>query len=348
MQELQCADCIMNFLETERDSHVRDYIFELLFDDSFSITKHILQSLLSYSISLEAQNTLECISKWIIINIGNEIMQSIFNQLIRDHFLLSLDDNEYPPQNLVNLARIAPLFASLFITVILDMLPNNLINNHEKCLTKLFNLFDIWISRDPILAVLAYKTNISHTSAYLFNPLPGLMYVSVIHPVKVALICFQDHKNESQKPLSNKEKIASLKKIESCKQNAKILDDLSSKVHFISIKLIKDLESAGLNMNSSEAFKLLNIKHVESVNRVFEELNQAIYSNQSCSCFHSAKSLIALREDCLDRIAQLFEVCFRHGFISCRKQEVKQMFSGFQETRSAGNEDLLTMVLNSE
>jgi len=240
-------------------------------------------------------------------------------------------------------------------------------------LTKLFNLFDIWISRDPILAVLAYKTNISHTSAYLFNPLPGLMYVSVIHPVKVALICFQDHKNESQKPLSNKEKIASLKKIESCKQNAKILDDLSSKVHFISIKLIKDLESAGLNMNSSEAFKLLNIKHVESVNRVFEELNQAIYSNQSCSCFHSAKSLIALREDCLDRIgksfiiykvflvsfwindsifktkiAQLFEVCFRHGFISCRKQEVKQMFSGFQETRSAGNEDLLTMVLNSE
>jgi hypothetical protein len=123
MQELQCADCIMNFLETERDSHVRDYIFELLFDDSFSITKHILQSLLSYSISLEAQNTLECISKWIIINIGNEIMQSIFNQLIRDHFLLSLDDNEYPPQNLVNLARIAPLFASLFITVILDMLP---------------------------------------------------------------------------------------------------------------------------------------------------------------------------------------------------------------------------------
>ena len=136
------------------------------------------------------------------------------------------------------------------------------------------------------------------------------MFVSVIHPIKVALSCFQDHKTESQKSLSSKEKIASLKKNESCKQNAKILDDLSSKVHFISIKLIKDLESAGLNVSSADTFKLLSIKHVESVNRVFEELNQAIYSNQSCSCFHSVKSLIALREDCLDRIGNFKKKLF--------------------------------------
>ena len=72
MQELQCADCIMNFLETEKEANVRDYIFELLFDDIHQVsTKFILQLLLSYSLSLEAQKTLECISKWIIINIGS-------------------------------------------------------------------------------------------------------------------------------------------------------------------------------------------------------------------------------------------------------------------------------------
>lgn len=170
-------------------------------------------------------------------------------------------------------------------------------------MTKLFNLFDVWISRDPILPVLAYRSNISHTSAYLFNPLPGLMYISVVHPVKVAIKCFQTHQNDAHKSFSNKEKICSLKSVEKCKQNAKILDDLSSKVHFINIKLIKDLESAGLNVSSADAFnKLLNIKHVESVNRVFEELSQVIQSKQASSCFHSVQSLETLREDCLDRI----------------------------------------------
>jgi hypothetical protein len=90
MQELQCADCIMNFLETEKEPQVRDYVFELLFEDIHQVsTKCILQLLLSYSLSLEARNTLECISKWLIMNIGNEIIQNMFDQLITDHFLLS-------------------------------------------------------------------------------------------------------------------------------------------------------------------------------------------------------------------------------------------------------------------
>ncbi len=189
MQELQCADSILNFLETEHEPDIRDYIFELLFDDIHQVsTKYILQLLLSYAISLEAQNTLECISKWVAMNIGNEIIQNIYNQLIRDHFLLVVDENEQPTQNLINLARISPLFASLFMTIVLDMLPNNLITNHEKSLTKLFNLFDIWISQNPILPILAYRANLSHTSVYLFNPLPGLLYISVVLPIKSELI----------------------------------------------------------------------------------------------------------------------------------------------------------------
>lgn len=346
MQELQCADCIMNFLETERESHIRDYIFELLFDDIHQAsTKYILQLLLSYSVSLEAQNTLECISKWIIINIGNEMIQNIFNQLIRDHFLLVINENEQPTQNLINLARIAPLFTSLFMTIVLDMLANNLITNHEKCLNKLFNLFDIWISRDPILPVLAYRANITHASSYLFNPLPGLLFISVVYPIKVALECFQIHSNEHTKRNKNdKDKIAVSKRIELCKQNAQLLDELSSKVHFMSLKLVKDLESLAVN-NASESFKLLNFKHIEAIKRLIDDLNAAI-RNQNINnlCFHSIKSLNEIKDDCLDKLAQLLEILWQFDFINCNKQEIRTLFSNIIEQTS---ESLLAIVLNN-
>jgi hypothetical protein len=167
MQELQCVDCIMNFLENEKESSIREYIFELLFDDIHQVsTKFILQSLMSYSISLEAQKTLDCISKWIIINIGNEIIQNIFDQLITDHFLLvdeAADQITKVNQSLVNLAVRSPLFACLFMTIVLDMLPNNLISNHEKCLPKLVNLFSIWIEKNPMIPILAFRSNLTHT-----------------------------------------------------------------------------------------------------------------------------------------------------------------------------------------
>ncbi len=60
MQELQCAECIVNFLETEKEAQVREYVFDLLFEDIHQVSKrHILQLLLSYSLSMEARQTLD-------------------------------------------------------------------------------------------------------------------------------------------------------------------------------------------------------------------------------------------------------------------------------------------------
>lgn len=351
MQELQCADCIMNFLETEREPQIRDFIFDLLFDDIHQVsTKYILQLLLSYSISLEAQNTLECISKWIIINIGNELIQSLFNQLIRDHFILVLNETEQKPAaNLINLARICPLFSSLFMAIVLDMLANNLISNHEKCLNKLFNLFEIWISRDPTLPLLAYRANSSHASSYLFNPLPGLLFVSVVYPIRCALECYETHKNETLTGTSllsttiNKRKQLVEKRIESCEKDSHNLEDLSSKVHFISLKLIKDLESLQLNLNE---FKLINLKHIETMRRVFDDLNTAVSdtNKQTINCYHSVKSLSKIREECLDKLAQFLEICWQLEFISCKKREVRDLLL----STNYDQESLLSIILNDE
>jgi hypothetical protein len=71
MQLLQCVDCIVNFFESLNEAReMSDFIFDILFGDIYQIQNHVLIMLSSYAISVEAKNTLECLSKWIIMNIG--------------------------------------------------------------------------------------------------------------------------------------------------------------------------------------------------------------------------------------------------------------------------------------
>ena len=314
MQELQCADCIMNFLETEQEAHVREYIFELLFDDIHQVsTKYILQLLLSYAISLEAQKTLECISKWIIINIGNEIIQNIFDQLIREHFLLSNESELQNSQYLINLALISPLFASLFMTIVLDMLPNNLITNQDKCLRKLFNLFEAWIEKSPLIPIIAFKANSSHTMQSMFNPLPGLIYLTVLYPMK--------HLDRQAD-----------------------LDELISKIQFTTLRLIKDiakaLEGPFKSVAAVSEFKLLNLKQLESIAKRFEELSLNM----------DRANLDSVREQCLDRLAQIIQVSLQYGFTNCKRHEIKNLFLNpcFNVVNPVDNINMLTIVLNAD
>jgi hypothetical protein len=125
---------------------------------------------------------------------------------------------------------------------------------------------------------------------------------------------------------------------------------LSSKVHFISLKLIKDLESSSI-INSKDSFKLLNFKHIELVNRNLEDLKSIIENktNENHQCFHSVKSLNIIKEECLDKLAQLLEVSWQNELISCKKQEIKELFSNFYQQYINENEkcNLLSMVLNN-
>lgn len=318
MQELQCVDCIVNYLENEKEANIRDYVFDLLFSDIYHqlSTKFILQLLFSYAISLEAQKTLECASKWIITNIGNEIIQNIFEQLVKDHFLLaySPDSNLIQP-NLINMCQISPLFSSLFMSIVLDMLANDLIRNQEKFLKKLSDLFEIWIEKNPMLPLLAYKSNLSHFSSYMLNPLPGLVYMTVIYPLK----------NFLENPNVDKEQV----------------NEMALKIHLISLKLIKDLSSSSGSINDS--FKLLNLKNLESISkRIDEFVSQAQNLNSK-----EKSSFTDLLNESLERLAQLLELCWQYSVICCSKSECLSLFSKLFRNDKKDDICLMEIVLST-
>jgi hypothetical protein len=365
IQELQCVDCIVDFLETEPESSIREYVFDLLFGDIYNQanTRFILQLLFSYSVSLEARRTLECISKWIIMNIGNEIIQNLFDQLIKDHFLLiesnSNDEVTYrPQQQLINLAIISPLFSSLFMSIVLDMIANNLISNQEeKCLFKIFNLFQIWIETNPAIPLLAFKLNLSHLSLYMLNPLPGLLYTSIIYPLKVAsqncsLEAMIDESYFEAEASKINRTTLSKKFYEKYKIKAERIDELASKVHLIALKLIKDL---AVSIRDS-SFKLLNFKQLEFISKRIDEFNQAIVKKNLTKPielnYYSEQTCKQILNDCLERLAQLLQLCWQFGLINCTKVETKVLFrnhlsqeEGIHKTN--GVDSLLSLVLNT-
>ena len=306
MQELQCVDLIINFLESEKEELVRDVAFEVLFGEFYnsSMIKQALQLLFSYAISLEAKHTLDCVSKWIITNIGNETLEKLFDELMKDHFLLahSLHKDE-PSRNLVNLCHVSPLFASLFMAIILDMLANDMAKHHEESLKKLFNLFETWININPMLPLLAFKQNISHISSYRLNPIMGFIYISLIYPIKAYMA---NGENETE---------------------FKNVDQLASKVHFISLKLIKDLAGFLSASNANDTLILINERNLETLLKRLAEFDTIFIEKLSNNKTNiKLNTFFSIRNDCLDRLAQLLELCWHFGFISISKSDVNRLF----------------------
>lgn len=328
MQELQCVDCIVNFFENESDGSIRDFIFDLLFGDFYhqQSSKFILQLLFSYAISLEAQKTLESSSKWIITNIGNEIIQNIFEQLVKDHFLLyHASERDEIQQNLINLCTNSPLFASLFMSIILDMLANEMIKNQEKFLRKMFELIEIWIEKNPSIPLLAYETSLTHFSSYMLNPLPGLLYTTILYPMKSFIDILQTESTD--------------KIIEKIQE----MDSMVFKVHLISLKLIKDFSnSLG---SGQEHFKLLNSKNLESIQKRLEDYSLQIELRNKENISILFEKLLF---ECLERLAQMLELCWQYGFTNCTKAEIRNMFSKLIRNISHNEStSLMEIVLSS-
>jgi len=303
MQDLQCVDSIVNFLEREKETNIRETVFSIVFDD-LSSSKYILQLLVSYAISTEAQKTLECVSKLIAVNIGNDsLLHYIFDKLVKDHFLLAHEsDIDKPQESLFNMANVpVPLFASFFMAILLDMLSRDLIDTPRKCLRKMFNLFECWTEKNPMLPLLALTLNLNHPGSHVLNPLPGLMYTTIIYPFKNFIECLKSFtKNVQTKVNKFKEQVQynSNKENEEAEeasyslimemefkhfvQEILTLDDLVSKIHFVSLKLIKTLSTVlnGQAMSamslSRDSFKLISLKNVEAISRCIDHFNKLI------------------------------------------------------------------------
>lgn len=148
MQELQAVDCIRAYLASERDAGVREQVFNVLFGE-LAATASALQLLISYAVSLECTVSLDCATAWIIHNIGNEISRNVFNQLVYDHFVLGGHHNDVAATStaLIGLCERAPMFASLLMTIVLDVVSDDSFKYLERieCLNKLFDVFEKWV-----------------------------------------------------------------------------------------------------------------------------------------------------------------------------------------------------------
>jgi hypothetical protein len=388
MQELQCVDSIVSFLEREKETNVRDAVFSILFDD-LSSTKFILQLLVSYAMSTEAPRTLECVSKLITGNIGNDsIVHFIFDKLIKDHFLLAYEPNTDTPQdNIIKIAHVSPYFASLFMAILLDMLTRDLIIMPSKCLKKMFNLFEIWIEKNSMLPMYALTLNLQHSNSAVFNPMPGLMYTTIIYPFKNFIECLksftknvqtkvdkvkeQERMQMSESNQEDEDESASYSLIMEHEfkrfvQEILNLDDLVSKVHFLSLKLLKDL-STFLNNQvmataiSRDSFKLISLKNIDAISRCIEQFNKLIDEQRTIQSklilninsnhkFNSENIKITfdkIQDGCLERLAQLLGLCFEFGFVECEKTALRDIFSGYFHNRSdQSNPSLLEIILN--
>ena len=349
MQELQCVDCIMKFFESESNFQVRDFMFDLLFSDIYQV-KSVLTVLMSFAISLEAQNTLDCISKWIIANIGNELVQTMINQIIKDHFVLTVNKADQQTEadtfinpSLVALVNRSPLFASLFMTITLDMLPNELLLHPDKCLPKMLKLFEVWIEKNDMLPVIAYKSNMLHASAYMLNPLPGLIYITVIHPLKN----YTDQVTTTPDLHSNLlDKLA--------KSN-----EFADKVHYITLKILRDLSNTleSTKVKQLDQFKLLTINHLEFVCKQIGEAEQKLKDHIERQGLQEISDKLTsgfrqLFNDSLDKLAQVLELSSQYGFIVNAKAEIRNVFSSFirnqpQEMTSLDPNCLLEIILCS-
>ena len=389
MQELQCVESIVTFLEREKETNVRDTVFSILFDD-LSSSKFILANLASYAISIKAPQTLECVSKLITANVGNDfIVHFVFDKLVKDHFLLAYEpDADMPQENFINMAHVSPFFASLFMAILLDMLSRDLIFTPRKCLKKMFNLFERWIEKNPMLPMYALTLNLQHSNAHVFNPLPGLMYTTIIYPFKNFIECLKSFtKNVQTKVTKFKEQdrinqITIDDEVEEAEaasyslimehefknfvQEILNLDDLVSKVHFVTLKLLKDL-STFLNGQamaaaiSRDSFKLISLKNVEAICRCIDQFNklideqrtiqsQLILNINSNHKFNSENIKITfdkIQDGCLERLAQLLGLGFEFKFVGCEKGAVRGLFSSyFQNRNEPSNPSLLEIILN--
>jgi hypothetical protein len=296
MQELQCVDCIVTFLEGEADTNTRDLMFDLLFTNTMSQSsttqvqasiKQTLQLLASYAISLEASRTLESLAKWLSLNIGNEFTQVLINKLLKDHFLLI-----HTSRTCLNLVQSCPVFSSLFMTIVLDMLANDTLILHEsqdKMIEKLVVLFENWLQRNLTLPLLAYRLNQTHSSSYMFNPVPSLFHLICVYPLKST--------------------------------QAMIDDRLITSLHLATIKLIQTVAlKNGLFEDTGKIGCLISLNSVEMV---LKRINEAATSS---------KQLISAHQEnlALNRLAQLLIIAFRAPFlINFTPQQFREVFSRY-------------------
>ena len=269
----------------------------------------------------------------------------MFDQLVKDHFLLADGERQ---RALLTLCDTCPLFCSLFVAIVLDMLANSSSlapssSVCDKCAPRLVDVFAEWTSRHKMLPLLAFNTNMAHSSSYMLNPVPGLVYMSVVYPLKT----FVERLRARRMPLAGSvgSQDASGGGDTSKPVLTSDLDELAFKVHIMELRLIRDLANmegvaaAAANSPANSPFKLVTLKHLENLSKQIDELSAISMqmSGGGGGATHEQRddAFERLLAEAMERLAQMLELCWQNEFISCTRGEVKQLF--LNKTSRANN-----------
>jgi hypothetical protein len=232
----------------------------------------------------------------------------------------------------------------------------------SKILKKLFNLFEIWIEKNPTFPFMAYKSNIGHASSYMLNPLPGLIYVTTIYPFKNLIDSLKSYtKNLERLTEMQPESSIIEQEFSLFVKSVLSLDDLVSKVHLICLKVIKDLSNYISSQSiGKDSFKLLNIKNIESLTKRIDEFSISIdkenlitkeieiKSNHKFKSENIRLTFNKILDESLERLAQLLGSCWEFGFINCSKEECKNLFKKyFIKSEQSDDISLMEVILSN-
>jgi hypothetical protein len=94
--------------------------------------------------------------------------------------------------------------------------------------------------------------------------------------------------------------------------------------------------------------KLLNLKQIDFICRRFDDFNSKLTKLSPVDvnlnkCYYNTTIFNDIQNECLNRLAQVLDICWRFNFITCDKVEIKKMFNNYIDS---DNYSLLKSVLN--
>lgn len=151
------------------------------------------------------------------------------------------------------------------------------------------------VNKNASLALMAFKSNVSHVGSYMLNPLPGLMYVSIVYPLKT----FESQTSE----------------------------ELSSRVHLMSLRIIQDLASSS-NQTSESTLNLIQLSTIERIFKKVSDLYRSVASVKP----DLGDKFTRLFDKSMENLGQLLIMCSRFGLMGFGSDEVKNLYLKYLAT----------------
>ncbi len=300
MQDLQCIDTLVNYFETESDIRVRQLIFDLIFSDiiynpnELTFKNNLLTTFISYGISLQSKQTLDCLTQWLQLNLSstNEelLTNNLFSIIIDDHFLFQNNTS------LDSLAQQTPSFTSIFILITLNTIVKTSLKLKNLIISNFLKVLNSCLKINYQLPILIYTQNILSTTN--INPFHGILYLTILYPLDL----YQDSSiGESEK---------------SC------LYEIIENLHLICLKLIQELlnmDKTKLANRNEQAIKILSLNHAFFIENFFNNYLKVNENNLNLVLFNES----------LDKLAQVLQICLFKDALQFSKFDIKNMFEKY-------------------